>query len=84
MFFIKNNDHNYWLNPITQMYDLFKEKDKKKSNLPPFPISGKTLWSLFFMKNFFFIALCNQGLLSNSGCTWCGNLFLSKFLSVLQ
>ena len=41
MFFIKNNDHNYWLNPITQMYDLFKEKDKKKSNLPPFPIKVK-------------------------------------------
>ena len=41
MFFIKNNDHNYWLNPITQMYDLFKEKDPKKSNLPPFPIKVK-------------------------------------------
>ena len=23
------------------MYDLFKEKDKKKSNLPPFPIKLK-------------------------------------------
>ena len=23
------------------MYDLFKEKDKKKSNLPPFPIKVK-------------------------------------------
>jgi hypothetical protein len=42
MFFIKNNDHNYLLNPITQMYDLFKEKDPKKSNLPPFPIKVKT------------------------------------------
>jgi hypothetical protein len=41
MFFIKNNDHNYLLNPITQMYDLFKEKDQKKSNLPPFPIKVK-------------------------------------------
>ena len=48
MFFIKNNDHNYWLNPITQMYDLFKEKDQKKSNLPPFPIKVKT-WLRFII-----------------------------------
>ena len=27
---------DYWLNPITQMYDLFKEKDKKKIKSSPF------------------------------------------------
>jgi hypothetical protein len=30
MFFIKNNDHNYWLNPITQMYDWLKTKTKNQ------------------------------------------------------
>jgi hypothetical protein len=36
------------------MYDLFKEKDKKKSNLPPFPIKVKKN-SFLTINNFYLV-----------------------------
>ena len=78
--FIKNNDHNYWLNPITQMYDLFKEKDKKNQIFPLFPIKVKKNPS-------FLITISGKNLIKvhyNTywGCIWYAKLdfFLFEFL----
>ena len=53
---------DHWLNPITQMYDLFKRQRQKKSNLPPFPIKVKKKKLIFNQYHSCYITI--------SGNTW--------------